>query len=135
MQPTGPDERTDTEMQPTGPDQGTDTVYLDDVAVANLNASAPTPNWSSPVLSNDDWTGSSGALWNSSKWATTTNDSQKIADIQSNQGRFYVNGASARGTAQMTAVADSEVTGTYRFNERTSGSFLRIVLRAWAATD
>jgi len=95
----------------------------------------PTPStlgW--PVVFNDMWTGANSAGWDSAKWATTTNDSTKTVDIQSNQGRLYVNGASARATAQMTPVADSEATFTYRFNENTAGSFLRIYLRASGAT-
>ena len=95
----------------------------------------PTPStlgW--PVIFNDAWTDTNGAGWDASKWVTTSNDSTKIADVQSNQGRLYVNGSPARATSQMTATADAEVNFTYRFNERTSGSFLRIFMRASGAS-
>jgi hypothetical protein len=89
------------------------------------------------VLS-DDWTGANNSLWRTgtgNPWsATTSNDSTKTVDVQSNQGRLYVNGASARATGQMTPIADSEALLTYRFNESTAGSFLRISLRASGAT-
>lgn len=95
----------------------------------------PTPSslgW--PVILNDGFVGANGDGWDSTKWVTTSNDSTKVADIQSNQGRLYVNGSPARATSQMTATADAEVNFTYRFNERTSGSFLRIFMRASGAT-
>jgi hypothetical protein len=95
----------------------------------------PTPSslgW--PVILNDGFAGANGDSWDGAKWVTTSNDSTKIADIQSNQGRLYVNGSPARATSQMTGTADAEVNLTYRFNERTSGSFLRIFMRASGAT-
>ncbi|MGH9893128.1 MAG: RHS repeat-associated core domain-containing protein, partial [bacterium] len=95
----------------------------------------PTPStlgW--PVMFNDKWTDTSGDGWDTSKWVTTSNDSTKVADVQSNQGRLYVNGSPARATSQTTATADAEVNFTYRFNERTSGSFLRIFMRASGAS-
>ncbi|MDQ1500885.1 MAG: hypothetical protein QOI86_4225 [Actinomycetota bacterium] len=82
----------------------------------------------------DDFTGTTGANWNSSKWAATSNDSTKKVDIQSNQGELYVNGSSARATATMTAIANAEATFSYRFSDRNSASYLRIYLRASGAT-
>jgi hypothetical protein len=86
-----------------------------------------------PVLT-DDWTGANNSTWNSTKWVSTTNDSSRTVDIQGNQGRLTVSNASARATGQMTSVADSEATITYKFNENTSGSFLRLYQRASGAT-
>ena len=82
----------------------------------------------------DDFTGANGAVWNASKWTTTSNDTSKKVDIQSNQGELYVNGASARATATMTSVVNSEATFSYRFSDRNASSFLRIFLRASGAT-
>jgi RHS repeat-associated protein len=98
------------------------------VTITEKATSTPTTVFS------DDFTGTNGAGWNGSKWTTTSNDSTKKADIQSNQGELYVNGASARATATMTPVADSETTFSYRFSDRNSSSFLRIFLRASGAT-
>jgi hypothetical protein len=111
------------------------------LGLAILSASASTPfiqpgkaYAQGATLFSDFFTGSDGAGWGSAKWATTSNDSSKKVDIQSNQGRLYVNGASARATSLMTATADAEVAVTYRFNESASGSFLRIFARASGAT-
>ncbi|MCA1832893.1 MAG: DNRLRE domain-containing protein [Actinobacteria bacterium] len=97
--------------------------------------SEPTPTtlgW--PVIVTDSFVGANGDGWDSAKWASTSNDSTKISDIQSNQARLYVNGSPARATSQMTATADAELNLTYRFNERTAGSFMRIFMRASGAT-
>ncbi|MGH3116239.1 MAG: RHS repeat-associated core domain-containing protein, partial [Gaiellales bacterium] len=77
----------------------------------------------------DDWTGVDSGGWNAVKWVTTTNDGAKTADIQTNQGRLQVTTAAARATAQMAAVADSEVNFSYEFSDRNAGSALRITLR------
>jgi RHS repeat-associated protein len=82
----------------------------------------------------DDFAGTNGAGWNSSKWTTTSNDSTKKVDIQSDQGELYVNGASARATATMSNILDSEVTMAYRFSDRNASSFLRLSMRASGAT-
>jgi RHS repeat-associated protein len=81
----------------------------------------------------DDFTGTNGAGWNSSKWTTTSNDSGKKVDIQSNQGELYVNGSSTRATATMTPVSDSETTFSYRFSDRNASSFFRVFTRASGA--
>ena len=116
-------------------------VASEDISFGYANAGdspayqIPTPtNLPWPVILNDGWTGTNGDDWDSAKWVTTSTDSTKIADIQSNQARLYVNGSPVRATTQQTATADSEVDLTYRFNERTSGSFLRIFARASGAT-
>lgn len=99
--------------------------------------------WPTPMLLVDDWTGANNALWsttsNPSKWVTTSNDVApnpitKVVDLQNGRGSLYVNGASARATAQMTAVSDSEVSLSYQFNENTAGSNLRIFLKASGAS-
>ena len=86
----------------------------------------------------DDFSGTTGAGWNTSKWTTTTNESppsgEKRVEIQSNQGTLYINGASARATATMTPVVNSEATFSYRFSDRSASSFLRISTRASGAT-
>lgn len=86
------------------------------------------------TIFSDDFTGTNGAAWNGSKWATTSNDSTKKVDIQSNQGELYVNGASARATATMSPVVDSEATFSYRFSDRNASSFLRVFTKASGAT-
>jgi RHS repeat-associated protein len=94
--------------------------------------------WPTPMLLVENFTGTNSAAWSTtstpSKWVTTSNDTTKKVDLQNNQGSLYVNGASARGTAQMTAVSDSEVSLTYQFNENTAGSNLRVFLKASGAT-
>src|SRR5207302_6756710 len=87
-----------------------------------------------PPLLSDDWTGTNGAGWDTTKWAATSNDTTKIVDIQGNQGRLYVNGASSRATAQMTPVADSEALLTYQFSDRNAQSNFRVTLRGSGAT-
>jgi hypothetical protein len=100
----------------------------------NYEVDRTTFNDAPPPYLTDDWTGSNGSSWNGSNWVTTTNSSTKIVDIQNNQGRLYTNGSSVRGTAQMSAVSDSDVYLTYRFNESTTGSNFRIFTRASGAT-
>jgi RHS repeat-associated protein len=116
-------------------------VVSEDISFGYANAGdspvyqIPTPtNLPWPVILGDGWTDNNGNGWDSAKWVTTSNDSTKVADIQSNQARLYVNGSPVRATSQQTATADSEVDLTYRFNERTSGSFLRLFARASGAT-
>jgi RHS repeat-associated protein len=123
-------------------DRSDNASHLDDSAGALIEryyglAGGVTVTESAPAqqqVFSDDFAGTTGANWNSSKWATTSNDSTKKVDIQSNQGELYINGASTRATAQMTAIADSEATFSYRFSDRNSASFLRIYLRASGAT-
>ena len=89
----------------------------------------------SPVVLSDDFTGSNGAVWNTTKWAATANDpAARVADIQGNEGQLAVVTTSSRATAKMTSVRDSEVSLTYRFGDRTLRSFLRLMLRASGAT-
>jgi hypothetical protein len=88
----------------------------------------------SPVVFSDDFTGTNGTGWNTTKWATTTNDAAKVANIQSNQGELSVVTSSARASAKMTAMQNADATLTYKFNDRTLRSFLRIMMRASGAT-
>jgi RHS repeat-associated protein len=88
-------------------------------------------------LFSDDWTNPvNGSPWNSTKWTTTTNDQYHSALTQNNGGALYVTttGSSVRGTAKMTAATNMEADFTYRFNESSTGSFLRVFLRASGAT-
>ncbi|MGH9040782.1 MAG: RHS repeat-associated core domain-containing protein, partial [Acidimicrobiia bacterium] len=112
-----------------------DTSYGYDGPGDNPTYHIPTPaSWGWPILLADDLTASNGSVWAPSKWTTTSNDSTRIADIQSNEGRLYVNGSAARATAKMPAVADGDVTFTYRFDNRTSRSYLRPMVRASGAS-
>ena len=85
---------------------------------------------SSGLVFNEPFTGANGSLWNATRWSTSSNGTTKKVDIQSNQGRLYVNTASARATANMTATPDSEVGFTYRFDNPTGKSYLRVVQRS-----
>ena len=93
--------------------------------------------WPTPMLLVENFTGANNAALGA-KWVSTSNDLPpnvaKRVDIQNNQASLYVNGSSARATAQMTAVSDSEVSLTYQFNENTAGSNLRIFLKASGAS-
>jgi RHS repeat-associated protein len=120
-----------------------DTIYGFDSSGDSPAYSRPANGtWPTPILLVDDFTGTNNAAWSTtsspSKWVTTSNDvppnPEKTVTLQNNQGSLYVNGASARATAQMTAVSDSEVSLTYQFNENTAGSNLRIFLKASGAT-
>lgn len=82
----------------------------------------------------DNWNFSSGGPWNTKKWTATSNDSQKVVDVQSNTGRLYVNGSSARATAKTPAIVDSDVTFTYRFGDRGSRSYFRPMIRGSGAS-
>jgi hypothetical protein len=82
----------------------------------------------------DNWNFANGTSWNGIKWSTTTNDSTKAVDVQSNGGRLYVNGSSARATAKTATMMDSDVTFTYQFQDRGSRSYLRPMLRAYGAS-
>jgi RHS repeat-associated protein len=55
-------------------------------------------------------------------------------DIQGNEGRIWVSGSTARATAKMTAVADSELQTAFRFSDRSATSYLRVGLRSSGAT-
>ncbi len=82
----------------------------------------------------DDWTDGDGALWDATKWITSRNSSTKVVNVQGNQGRLYVKSSSARATATMAAVANSDATFTYRFDNRDASSYLRVMLRASGAS-
>ncbi|MGH9024234.1 MAG: RHS repeat-associated core domain-containing protein, partial [Acidimicrobiia bacterium] len=97
-----------------------------------------TGSGASPILLADNWTGANGSAWSTSKWTTSTNSSSKTIDVQGNEGRLYVNGDDPRAIATASAVADSEVTLTYRFSDRVGTSSLRTVLRGsgdWPLTS
>ena len=85
--------------------------------------------WQSPVRVSDDFTGTSGAVWNTNTWATTTG-----VTISSNQGSLAATTASVRATAKaMPDVLDSEANFTYFFDNTTSATTLRVSLRASGA--
>lgn len=90
------------------------------------------PTTQTATLFTDDFA-TNGPTW--PKWATTSNDAAKTADITGNQGRLYVNSSSARATASMNDVADSDTTLTYRFNDRNFRSYLRIMARGTGASS
>ena len=119
---------------PTSLQEGSHTIEVRGVDYPTSSESSSGSSSGSYVNFNESWTGSNNALWNSSRWAATTNNADKAVDIQGNQGHLIVSNASARATAQMTAVTNSEASLTYRFNENTTGSFLRLFLRASGET-
>lgn len=63
-------------------------------------------------------------VWDSAKWATTSNDATKVADIPASAGRLGVISSSSRATAKMNPVPDADVSFTYRFSSNTARSFL-----------
>ncbi len=85
----------------------------------------------------DEWPGPNGAAW-SGKW-TTSQSGAAVVDIQSEQGRLYVTGATdARAIASMNPVRNGEVLLTYTFSDRNASSVFRTVLRGsgdWPLTS
>ncbi|MCA1832889.1 MAG: hypothetical protein LC750_09240 [Actinobacteria bacterium] len=81
----------------------------------------------------ENFTGNNGDLWNSSRWSTGTNSLTRTVDIQSNEGRLYVNGSSAGATARQAGsninLADIDVALTFRFENTNTRSFLRLRAR------
>lgn len=83
----------------------------------------------------DHWNRADGSAWNGTKWTPTTNTpGARTVDVQGSRGRIEVLTSTARATAQMADIADSEVNFTYEFSDRNSGSDLRIYLRGSGAT-
>jgi hypothetical protein len=111
-------------------DTGAHTLTIDDLQYFDITGTDPPPP---PPLFNDDWTGATGQSWQTAKWAPTANDSTRKVDIQSNRGRLYVNGASARATAQMSPLMDFDLAFNYQFDGRGPKSYFRPMVRASGA--
>lgn len=79
----------------------------------------------------DHWNANTGTAWRANRWVTNSNGSTRILDVE---GRLYVGGSTVRGTSTAPTSADHEVTLTYRFSDRTSGSDFRIYLRGYGAS-
>src|SRR5581483_3837165 len=109
----------------------TQNANIDDIQV--LDAATPQgAAWTSPVRVADDFTGTSGAAWNTDRWGTTGTPGVSIA---SNQGSLAATTASVRATAKaMPDVLDSETNFTYSFNNTTSATSFRISLRSSGAS-
>jgi Tol biopolymer transport system component len=74
----------------------------------------------------DDFTGTNGVVWNSSKWGGLGG----TVDVLTNQGRLLVATQDAKAVAtKMPPVGDADLTYTYRFDDRSSLSGFRTVLR------
>lgn len=82
----------------------------------------------------DNWNIANDTLWSTAKWTTTSNGTTRKVDVQSGEGRLYVNGDSARATAKTALMSNSEVTFAYRFHDRGPRSYLRPMLRAYGAS-
>lgn len=71
-----------------------------------------------------------GALWDVTKWTTSSS-----VTVSGNQGFFPISTSSKRATATGPLLADSEVSLTYAFPNRTAGTSLRVTLRGGPGTD
>jgi hypothetical protein len=69
------------------------------------------------IVFQDDWTGTNGAAWDTSKWTTGVNNTS-VLDIQSNQGRLAVGGAgyaNGRALATMDSLTDQRIELEFSF--------------------
>ena len=83
-----------------------------------------TPNWTSPLLTAEDWTGS----W-ATRWTTSTSGTATV-DVSSGRGRLYVSGASdARAMVNAAPTANSETALTFEFSDLANRSGFRVGLR------
>lgn len=140
-----------------GPDSGVveSIIHLDDNPMDGVIGGATPRVFARGVLSNnglrlyDNWKFGAGAVWNAAKWATSSNSSGRLVDIQGNRGRIQTgastsSSSTARATAQMADLADAEVNLTHEFcasnsspciSDRNAGSDLRIHLRGTGASS
>lgn len=77
----------------------------------------------------DHWNANTGTAWRTNRWVTNSNGTSRIVDVKDNEGRLHVETSTARATNTAPVALDQELTFTYRFSDRTSGSDLRIYLR------
>ena len=82
----------------------------------------------------DAWTGTNGALWNSSAWNTSSLSVDRVVDISSNQGRLYVAGPAKDAQAKQVvtsnnAAIDSEALLSYQLVDPGDKAKLKVALR------
>lgn len=116
-----------------GADHGADTRGAPAVGVGGSGSYARGLFSNNGLHRYDNWNVTDGSLWNTTKWATTSNSSGRLIDVQGKRGRLG-GSATSRATSQTADLANADVRLDYEFSDRNSGSDLRVTLRGTGAT-